>query len=85
VELEAPRQPLFPLFESSLSMTAYHIWGEGDKQEGGRQAAREDGKGGGARITMHGCSYCNNSGGNAKALLQYRASLGTLLLCYMFV
>jgi len=38
------------------------IWGEGDKQEGGRQAAREDGKGGGARISMPGCSYCNNSG-----------------------
>ena len=84
MDLEAPRQPLFPLFESSLN-DSYLIWGEGDKQEGGRQAVREDGKGGGAKINMFGCSYCNNSGGNAEALLQYRASLGTVLLCYMFV
>ena len=35
VELEAPRQPLFPLFEFSLSMTALPYMGWGDKQVGG--------------------------------------------------
>ena len=38
---------------------------------GGRQAAREDGKGGRAKINILGCSCCNKSGGNAKALLQF--------------
>ena len=45
--------------------------GEGDTQEGGRQAAREDGKEGGLKINILGCSCSNKSGGNAKALLQF--------------
>ena len=70
MEWEAPRQPIFPLIESSLPIS-YSLLGEGDTQEGGRQAAREDGKGGGAKINILGCSCCNKSGGNTKALLQF--------------
>jgi len=70
VELEAPRQPLSPLVESSLFniTTLYGVRGISRREA--VRPIREDGQGEGARISMSGCSYCNNSGGNAKALLQ---------------
>ena len=71
MEWEAPRQPLFPLIESSLPISLYFLRCEEDTQEEGRQAAREDGKEGGLKINILGCSCSNKSGGNAKALLQF--------------
>ena len=68
---ETPRQPIFPLIESSLPISLYSLRGEGDTQGGGRQAAREDGNGGGVKINILGCSCRNKSGGTAKALLQF--------------
>ena len=68
---EAPRQPIFPLIESSLPIWLYFLRCEEDTQEVGRQAAREDGKEGGLKINILGCNCRNKSGGNAKALLQF--------------
>jgi hypothetical protein len=60
VELEVPRQPLFPLFESSL-LISYLIWVRGISRRQADRPIREDGKGGGERISMPGCSYLNNT------------------------
>ena len=51
-----------------ISLTLY---GVGGYAGGSRQAARDDGKGGGAKINILGCSCFNKSGANAKVLLQF--------------
>ena len=61
MEWEAPRQPIFPLIESSLLMTATLYGVRGMSRREAVRPIREDGKGGGARITMPGCSYCNDN------------------------